>query len=137
VKVVGYWVVDDFGRVINPMMADGQVHGGVVQGLGQLLLENIVYEQDSGQLLTASFSDYGMPHAHDVPPLIIETNEVLAKTNPLGVKGAGEAGCVGALPAIMNAINDALYPLGVQFNDMPATSERIWRCIRNAPVKKA
>ena len=127
-----YWVVDDFGRVINSTMTDGQVHGEIVQGLGQILFENISHEEGSGQLLTASFSDYCMPHAHDVPPLFVETNEVLAKTNPLGIKGAGEAGCVGALPAIMNAINDALSPLGLQFNDMPATSERIWHCLQKS-----
>jgi carbon-monoxide dehydrogenase large subunit len=133
-KAVGYWVVDDLGRVINPMLANGQVHGGVAQGLGQILFENIVYEKGSGQLLTASFSDYCMPRAADVPAMIIEANEVLAKTNPLGIKGAGEAGCVGALPAIMNAIDDALKPLGVHFHDMPATPERLWRCIRRAKL---
>ena len=135
-KVVGYWIVDDLGRIINPMLAKGQVHGGVAQGLGQILFENIVYEAGSGQLLTASFSDYCMPRAADVPAMIIETNEVPAKTNPFGIKGAGEAGCVGALPAIMNAIDDALMPLGVQFHDMPATPERLWRCIRDAKRAK-
>jgi carbon-monoxide dehydrogenase large subunit len=137
VHVVGYWVVDDFGRIINPMTAEGQVHGGIVQGLGQILLEDIAYESDSGQILTASFSDYGMPHAADVPSLVIETNEVPAKTNPIGIKGAGEAGCVGALPAIMNAINDALQPLGLHYHDMPATPERIWRCLQDGAISSA
>ena len=131
-KVVGYWVVDDIGRIINPMLAKGQVHGGVAQGLGQILFENIVYEPGTGQLLTASFSDYCMPRAEHLPTMVIETNEVPAKTNPFGIKGAGEAGCVGALPAVMNAIDDALKPLGVHFHEMPAISEKLWRCIQDA-----
>ncbi len=131
VSVVGYCVVDDIGRVVNPLLAKGQVHGGIAQGLGQILLENILYENDSGQLLTGSFSDYAMPRAADLPFMTIETNEVLAKTNPFGIKGAGEAGCVGALPAIMNAVNDALAPLGARC-EMPATPERVWRAIQAA-----
>jgi carbon-monoxide dehydrogenase large subunit len=131
VEVVRYSVVDDIGRVVNPMLAKGQVHGGVAQGLGQILMESIEYEPDSGQLLTGSFSDYAMPRAADVPPMAISTNEVLAKTNPFGIKGAGEAGCVGALPAVMNAINDALYAVGARC-DMPATPQRVWRAIEDA-----
>lgn len=131
VAVIGYWVVDDIGRVVNPLLAKGQVHGGVAQGLGQILFENIQYENDSGQLLTGSFSDYAMPRAEDLPFMVIETNEVLAKTNPFGIKGAGEAGCVGAMPAIMNAINDALGAVGARC-DMPASPERVWRAIHNA-----
>ena len=131
VEVIGYWVVDDVGRVVNPLLAKGQVQGGVVQGLGQILLEHIRYEPDSGQLLTGSFSDYAMPRAADVPFMTIETNEVLAKSNPFGIKGAGEAGCVGALPAVMNAINDALSPLGARC-EMPASPERVWRSIQNS-----
>ncbi|WP_213741740.1 xanthine dehydrogenase family protein molybdopterin-binding subunit [Bradyrhizobium sp. dw_411] len=128
VSVVGYWVVDDIGKVLNPLLADGQLHGGIAQGLGEILLEKIVYD-DEGQLVTASFTDYAMPRASDMPPMRIETNEVLTKANPFGVKGAGEAGCVGALPAIMNAIYDALAPLGVKRIDMPVTSERVWRAL--------
>jgi carbon-monoxide dehydrogenase large subunit len=135
VEVVRYSVVDDLGRVVNPMLAKGQVHGGVAQGLGQILMESIEYEPDSGQLLTGSFSDYAMPRAHHVPFMTIETNEVPAKTNPFGIKGAGEAGCVGALPAIMNAINDALYTVGARC-DMPATPQRVWRAIEEAKSKK-
>lgn len=130
-EIVGYWVVDDIGRVVNPLLAKGQVHGGVAQGLGEILLERIAYDED-GQLLTGSFSDYGMPRACHVPDIYVETNEVLTKANPFGVKGAGEAGCVGALPAAMNAICDALAPLGVRRIDMPATPARIWRAINEA-----
>jgi aerobic carbon-monoxide dehydrogenase large subunit len=108
----------------------------VEQGLGQILFENIAYENGSGQLLTASFSDYCMPRAIDVPSMTVEAHEVPAKTNPLGIKGAGEAGCVGAMPAIMNAINDALHPIGAQFLNMPATPERVWRGIQTAPADK-
>lgn len=135
VEVIRYSVVDDIGRVVNPLLAKGQVHGGVAQGLGQILMETIEYEPESGQLLTGSFSDYAMPRAHHVPSMAIETNEVLAKTNPFGIKGAGEAGCVGALPAIMNAINDALSPLGARC-DMPASPQRVWRAIADAKSKK-
>jgi aerobic carbon-monoxide dehydrogenase large subunit len=127
-RVVGYWVVDDVGRQINPMLVAGQIHGGVVQGLGQILLEEVVYDPESGQLLSGSFMDYGMPRADDVPSFVTARNEVPAKTNPLGVKGAGEAGCVGALPAVMNAIVDAL---GIRHFDMPATPERVWRAINS------
>ena len=130
--VIGYWVVDDIGRVINPLLAKGQVHGGIAQGLGQIVMEAIQYDPESGQLLTGSFSDYAMPRAAHVPSMLIETNEVLAKTNPFGIKGAGEAGCVGAMPAVMNAINDALAPLGARFSEMPASPDRLWRCIQNA-----
>lgn len=135
VEVVGYWVVDDIGRVVNPLLAKGQLHGGIAQGLGEILMERITYDED-GQLLTASFSDYAMPRAHHVPNIQVETNEVLTKANPFGVKGAGEAGCVGALPAVMNAICDALSPLGVTRIDMPATSERIWRAMHEAKERR-
>jgi aerobic carbon-monoxide dehydrogenase large subunit len=129
--VVSYWVVDDIGRVVNPLLAGGQLHGGIAQGLGEILVERIVYDED-GQLVTGSFSDYGMPRAHDMPFINIETNEVLTKANPFGVKGAGEAGCVGALPAIMNAIYDALAPVGVKRIDMPVTSEKVWHAMNDA-----
>jgi len=129
VKVVGYWVVDDVGRVLNPMLVKGQIHGGVAQGLGQALGEAIVYDRESGQLLSGSFMDYAMPRADDMPDIVAKANEVLTPANPLGVKGAGEAGTVGAMPAIMNAVVDALAPLGVRHLDMPASPERVWRAM--------
>lgn len=132
VKVVQYCVVDDVGRMVNPKLVKGQVHGGVAQGVGQILRENIAYDED-GQLLSGSFMDYGMPRASDFPEIICESNEVLTPTNPLGVKGAGEAGTVGALPAVINAIVDALAPCGVEHIDMPVTSEKIWRAIKDSP----
>ena len=106
--------VDDVGTVINPLTLAGQIHGGVAQGAGQVLMEQVVYEPESGQLLTASFMDYGMPRADDMCAFETEENPVPTKTNPLGVKGAGEAGNVGALAAIMNAVVDALAPLGIK-----------------------
>ncbi len=132
VEIVRYVVVDDVGRVINPMLVHGQVHGGIAQGLGQALLEDIRYDEESGQLLTGSFMDYGMPRADDMCAIEIRSNEVPTKTNPLGVKGAGEAGTVGALPAVMNAINDALAREGAPYVQMPATPERIWRALSAA-----
>jgi carbon-monoxide dehydrogenase large subunit len=130
VEIVRYVVVDDFGKIVNPMMALGQVHGGTVQGIGQALLEQTVYDEE-GQLITASFMDYTMPRADDTPDLEIELVEDMpCTTNPLGVKGAGEAGAIGAPPAIMNALVDALAPFGVETLDMPATPERIWRAMR-------
>jgi aerobic carbon-monoxide dehydrogenase large subunit len=130
-QVLNYVVVDDVGRVVNPMLVKGQVHGGVVQGVGQILFENIVYDED-GQLLSGSFMDYAMPRAAHFPPFVCKANEVLTSMNPLGVKGAGEAGTVGALAAVINAIVDALSPYGVEHIDMPATPERIWRKIQDA-----
>jgi len=127
VDLVSYHVLDDFGRVINPMLVAGQVHGGIVQGLGQAVLENIVYDESSGQLLTASFTDYAMPRADTMPDIDFAYEEIPCKTNPLGAKGCGEAGTVGALPAVMSAIADAL---GVVHIDMPATPERVWRALR-------
>jgi carbon-monoxide dehydrogenase large subunit len=127
VEMKSYHVLDDFGRVINPMLVAGQVHGGIVQGLGQALLENMVYDEETGQLLTASFSDYAMPRADDMPDIDFAYEEILCKTNDLGAKGCGEAGTVGALPAVMSAIADAL---GVLHVDMPATPERIWRALK-------
>ena len=127
-QIVAYSCVDDFGRIINPMLVAGQVHGGVVQGLGQALLENIVYEENTGQLLTASFTDYAMPRASDMPDIDFKYEEIPCVTNPLGAKGCGEAGTVGALPAVMSAIADAL---GVLHVDMPATPERVWRVLQD------
>jgi carbon-monoxide dehydrogenase large subunit len=126
--VVRYTVVDDVGTVLNPMLLHGQIHGGVVQGIGQVLMENIEFDS-GGQLVTASFMDYAMPRAHDVCAMKVESNPVPTKTNPLGTKGAGEAGCVGALPAVTNAVIDALKDYGVNHVEMPATPERLWRII--------
>ena len=129
VELVSYTVVDDVGTVINPLTLHGQIHGGVVQGVGQILMEQVAYEQGSGQLLTASFMDYAMPRADTLCPIAITSNPVPTKNNPLGAKGAGEAGCVGALPAVMLAILNALAPLGVTELDMPATAARVWQAI--------
>jgi len=129
--------VDDFGTVMNPLLCAGQVHGGTAQGLGQALLENAVYDSE-GQLVSGSFMDYCMPRADDMPSIDLTfVQDVPCATNPLGVKGAGEAGCIGAPPAIINAIVDALQPLGVKTIDMPATPERIWRAMASASLPKA
>ncbi len=127
-----YAVVDDVGRVVNPLLLDGQIHGGVAQGVGQALCERIVYDSGSGQLLSGTFMDYAMPRADDLPFFSVAANEVPTPNNPLGVKGAGEAGTVGALPAVMNAVNDALAPLGIRNFDMPASPERVWRAMSDA-----
>jgi carbon-monoxide dehydrogenase large subunit len=132
VEVVRYSVVDDVGTVINPLTLEGQIHGGVVQGLGQVLMEQVVYDPESGQLLSGSFMDYAMPRADDLCALAVASRPVPTRLNPLGAKGAGEAGTVGALPAVMNAVLDALAAVGVRELDMPATSERVWRAIREA-----
>jgi carbon-monoxide dehydrogenase large subunit len=131
VEIVRYSVVDDVGTVLNPMLLHGQIVGGIAQGAGQILMEDIRFD-DSGQLLTGSFMDYAMPRASDLPAVAVESNPVPTKTNPLGVKGAGEAGSVGAMPAVTNAIVDALSDVGVRHIDMPATPERIWRALREA-----
>jgi carbon-monoxide dehydrogenase large subunit len=127
-----YFVVDDLGRVLNPMIVRGQIHGGVVQGLGQALLEHQVYDRQSGQLLSGSFMDYGMPRADTMPNVEAELEEVPCKTNPLGVKGIGESGTIGAPPTVINALIDALEPLGVDHIDMPATPSRVWETITRA-----
>ena len=132
VALVAYVVADDVGTVINPVTLKGQIHGGVAQGVGQALMEQIVYDPDSGQLLTASFMDYALPRADTLPEMVIESHPVPTKLNPLGAKGAGEAGTVGALPVVMNAVLDALAPLGVRHLDMPASAERVWNAIRDA-----
>ena len=128
-------MVDDVGTVMNPIGLKGQIHGGVAQGIGQILCEQVVWDRQSGQLLTASFLDYAMPHAHMIPNMEVKSNPVPTKYNPHGAKGAGEAGTVGAMPVVMNAIMDALAPLGVRALDMPATSERVWRAIQDARAK--
>ncbi len=130
--IVAYTIVDDFGATVNPILLAGQVHGGVVQGIGQALTENTVYSDD-GQLLTASFMDYGMPRADTVPSFHFETRNVPSTTNALGIKGAGEAGTIGATPATLNAITDALHrAYGIKHIDMPATPDRIWNVIQAA-----
>ncbi|SRR5579862_2903775 len=126
-EIVSYSVLDDFGRVINPMLVAGQVHGGVVQGLGQALCENMVYDRESGQAMSASFMDYAMPRAEDMPDINFAYEEIPCKTHEMGAKGCGEAGTVGALPALISAIADAL---DIDHIDMPATPERVWRAIR-------
>ena len=131
VEVLNYVVVDDFGTILNPLLVHGQVHGGVAQGVGQILLENTVYDAD-GQLLTASFMDYGMPRADNFCNINVQANSVPTATNPLGVKGVGEAGCVGAMPVMMNAVMNALSPLGIRDLDMPASPARVWAAIRDA-----
>jgi carbon-monoxide dehydrogenase large subunit len=132
VAVDRYFVVDDLGHVLNPLIVRGQIHGGVVQGIGQALIEHQVYDRQSGQLLSGSFMDYGMPRADTMPAIETELEEVPCKTNPLGVKGIGESGTIGAPPTVINALIDALAPLGVGHIDMPATPARVWETIRAA-----
>jgi len=131
--IVNYVVVDDFGATLNPVLLEGQVHGGTVQGIGQALMEDTVYDAASGQLVSASFMDYAMPHATDAPDFTFETRNVPCKTNPLGVKGAGEAGAIGSCPAVMNAVIDALdRAYGIRAIDMPATPQKVWTAIQSA-----
>jgi len=132
VELINYNVVDDVGVMINPTIVKGQIHGGIAQGVGQILMEQVAYDPDSGQLLSGSFMDYAMPRADNFGKIEIASNEVPTQRNPLGVKGAGEAGTVGAMPAVMNAIMNALTEVGVTSLDMPATPDRIWRAIRDA-----
>jgi len=134
VEILRYNVVDDVGTVINPLLLHGQVDGGVAMGVGQILMEDIKFDEQ-GQMLTGSFMDYAMPRASDLPAYHVDSNPVPTKTNPLGVKGAGEAGCVGAMPAVANALVDALSPLGVKNVAMPATREVLWRAIHEARAK--
>ena len=132
VELINYNVVDDVGVMINPTIVKGQIHGGIAQGVGQILMEQVAYDPDSGQLLSGSFMDYAMPRADNFGKIEIASNEVPTQRNPLGVKGAGEAGTVGAMPAVMNAIMNALTEVGVTSLDMPATPDRIWRAIQDA-----
>jgi carbon-monoxide dehydrogenase large subunit len=131
VALVRYTAVDDVGHMINPLLVEGQLHGGIVQGVGQALMENIAYDA-SGQLVSGSFMDYAMPRAGDFCAFRLGENEVPTKTNPLGVKGAGESGTVGALSSVMNAVNDALARVGAPYVQMPATPEKVWRAMRAA-----
>ncbi len=136
VSVLDYVVADDVGTMINPAGVKGQIHGGVAQGLGQALMEQVVYDPDTGQLLSGSFMDYAMPRASDMPMVRVESNSVPTALNPMGAKGAGEAGTVGSIPAVINAVIDALSPTGVKTIEMPATSGKIWAAIRAAQSTK-
>jgi carbon-monoxide dehydrogenase large subunit len=132
VTVDRYFAVDDVGMAINPLICEGQVHGGLAQGIGQALMEHALYDRQSGQLVAGSFLDYAMPRAENFCDFTTELEEIPAKTNPLGVKGIGEAGCVASPPAVINALLDALKPLGVDHIDMPATPGRVWDRLRRA-----
>jgi carbon-monoxide dehydrogenase large subunit len=132
VDVVRYSSVNDFGTVINPLMVEGQVHGGVLQGMGQCFMESVHYDE-GGQLQTGSFMDYAIPHFTDFPaPITWQSHPVPATTNPLGAKGCGEAGCAGAMTSVMNAVVDALSELGITHFDMPASAPRVWAAIQKA-----
>ncbi len=131
VKIVNYVIVDDFGVTLNPLLLAGQVHGGAMQGIGQALMEQVVYSPADGQLVTGTFMDYALPRAADGPSFVFETHNVPCKTNPLGVKGAGEAGAIGSCPAVVNAIIEGLWrEYKIDHIDMPATAERVWIAIR-------
>jgi carbon-monoxide dehydrogenase large subunit len=133
VDIARYTTVDDVGRPLHRPIVFGQIHGGLAQGIGQALLEGTVYDADSGQLLTGSFMDYAMPRADDLPSFSNTLDDsVPARSNPLGVKGVGESGTVGSTPTMLNAIMDALWPLGVRNIQMPATPQRVWSAIREA-----
>ena len=132
VALLSYAVSDDVGTVINPLGLKGQIQGGVAQGVGQALMEQVVYDPGSGQLLSGSFMDYAMPRTDTTCDVAVVSNGVPTALNPLGAKGAGEAGTVGALPVVINAVLDALRPLGVHALDMPATSARVWAAIERA-----
>jgi carbon-monoxide dehydrogenase large subunit len=136
-RIVNFTAVDDFGKVINPMIVEGQVHGGLAQGIGQALLEGCVYDPETGQLLTGTYMDYAMPRADDLPSFKVGTRETPCTHNPLGVKGCGEAGAIGAPAAVINAITDALWSRGVRDIEMPATPERVWRALQTKPAKKS
>jgi carbon-monoxide dehydrogenase large subunit len=132
-RITTYVIVDDFGATLNPVMLEGQVHGGTVQGIGQALMEDTVYDAASGQLLSASLMDYALPRAADAPDFVFETRNVPCKNNPMGVKGAGEAGAIGSCPAVMNAVVDALWrAYKIRHLDMPATPQKVWQAIVDA-----
>ena len=133
VDILRFTAVDDSGRIINPLLFEGQIHGGIAMGIGQALMEKVAYDPGSGQLLSGSFLDYAMPRARDIPLFRLDELGTPCKTNPLGVKGAGESGTVGAPPAVINAIVDALQPYGVVDVEMPATPERVWRAMHRLP----
>ncbi len=137
VAVVAFTASDDFGRIINPLIVAGQVHGGLAQGIGQALLEGCVYDKETGQILTGSYNDYAMPRADDLPAFAVSTHVTLCTHNPLGVKGCGEAGAIGAPGALTNAVVDALKPFGVRHVDMPITAEKLWRVIEQHRTPRA
>jgi carbon-monoxide dehydrogenase large subunit len=137
VEIANFTASDDFGRIINPLIVAGQVHGGLAQGIGQALLEACVYDKATGQLLTGSYNDYAMPRAEDLPSFALSTHVTLCTHNPLGVKGCGEAGAIGSPAAIANAIVDALKPLGIKHVEMPATPERLWRVMQQHQPRAA
>ena len=137
VEIVGFTAVDDFGNIVNPMIVDGQVHGGIAHGIGQALLENCVYDEKAGQLLTGSYMDYSMPRADNVPSYVTATQATPCPHNPLGVKGCGEAGTIGGAAATMNAVVNALSSLGISHIDMPATAHNVWRAMNNSEGRKA
>jgi aerobic carbon-monoxide dehydrogenase large subunit len=132
VEILDYVAVDDAGIILNPLLAEGQIHGGVVQGIGQALYEDVRYDQQTGQLLTGSLLDYAVPRAESVPDIRSQFQETPSTTNPLGVKGIGESGSIGAPPTIVHAVLDALAPFGITHLDMPLTPPKIWAAIRAA-----
>jgi len=136
VKIVRYSGVNDFGAIINPMIVAGQLHGGVAQGIGQALMEEVNYDA-SGQPITGSFMDYALPRAVDIPPIAVGDHPSAARSNSLGTKGCGEAGCAGSLATIANAALDALSDYGIKHIDMPLTPEKIWRAIKDAKPRAA
>jgi carbon-monoxide dehydrogenase large subunit len=136
VRIVRYTGVSDFGTIVNPMIVEGQLHGGVAQGIGQALMEQVSYDA-GGQPITGSFMDYALPRAEDIPLMAVGDHPSPAKSNPLGTKGCGEAGCAGSLVCIVNAVIDALSEYGVTQIDMPLTPERVWRAIRDGKKQAA
>ena len=135
-QIVAYTAINDFGTVINPMIVAGQLHGGVAQGIGQAMMEHLRYDE-SGQPITGSLMDYALPRASDVPMMTVDNHPVPAKSNPLGTKGCGEAGCAGSMASVINAVIDALSDYGVKHLDMPLTTEKIWRAIQDGKAKSA
>jgi carbon-monoxide dehydrogenase large subunit len=136
VQMINFTAVDDVGRVVNPMIVEGQVQGGVAQGIGQALLESALYDRD-GQLLSGSFMDYTMPRADNIPPMSVATENTMCTHNPLGSKGCGEVGAIGSPPAVINAVVDALRDYGVRHLDMPATGAKLWSIIQSARPRMA
>jgi carbon-monoxide dehydrogenase large subunit len=136
IQIKKYFAVDDCGKVINPLLVDGQVQGGIVQGLGQALFEEVIYDEN-GQLLTGSLMDYALPRAADLPRLSLSRTETPTSVNPLGIKGIGEAGTIGSTPAIVNAVVDALAPFGVSHVDMPLTPQKIWSLCQATKTPRA
>jgi carbon-monoxide dehydrogenase large subunit len=131
IEIKRYIAVDDCGKIINPLLVAGQIHGGVAQGLGQALFEHAIYD-DNGQLVTGELTDYAIPRAHNMPWIESSHTETPSPVNPLGVKGVGEAGTIGCSPAVVNAVVDALSHLGVRHIDMPLTPEKIWKLVQGA-----